>query len=118
MVFIVARKMPIVMALPEESLIYKETFIDFLSRKKDELPSQLDNVRISFLVNSNKRLMRIKILSLKIHNKAHIWTEFINKKLHHSKCGELDIEEINTEDQIASFATCDENNTEDKETEV
>ena len=118
-IFLIARKMPIVMALPEESLEYKETFINFLDRKRNEFPSQLDKIRIGFLMSSNKRLMRLKIVSLKIHNKAHIWTEFLNKKLHHDKYGAPDINEIDTDNQIASFVTCDgEDNAENRETKI
>lgn len=71
--------------MPEESLDYKETFPEFIRRKKSELPIRLGKIKIYFLTEFNKKLIRSKILSLKIHNVMHVWTEALNKKVHHSK---------------------------------
>lgn len=88
-VYIVYRKLPALMLLPEESLIYKETFTQFIERKTGELPLVAKGLHIGLLKSINKRLLKSKVLSLKIHNKMHTWTEALNQKLHHKNIEEV-----------------------------
>jgi hypothetical protein len=88
-VYIIYRKLPALMLLPEESLTYKETFIQFMERKTGELPLVARGLHIGLLKSINKRLLKSKVLSLKIHNKMHAWTEVLNQKLHHKKTEEF-----------------------------
>lgn len=81
----IGKKVPVLIMLSEESLAYKETFSEFLKRKRSELPLKLGSIKIDFLTGFNKKLIKSKILSLKIHNVMHAWTEALNKKVHHSK---------------------------------
>lgn len=94
------------MALPEELLEYNETFIDFLWRKKSEVPLNTDKAKIAFLMSLNGKLVRSKELSLKVHNQMHSWTEVLNKKLHHSK--KTEETNIISEEQPISFVAYDE----------
>lgn len=83
--FIIVKKVPVLIMLSDELLDYRETFPEFLRRKKSELPFKIGKVKIDFLTGFNKKLIKSKILSLKIHNVMHAWTETLNKKVHHSK---------------------------------
>lgn len=73
------------MAIPEEALVSKETFSEFLGRKTKELPSVAKGFHVVLLKSVNKQLLKSKVLSLKIHNKTNIWTEALNKRLHYKK---------------------------------
>lgn len=83
--FMIAKKVPTLVLLSEESLDYKETFPEFLKRKRLELPLKMGKVKIDFLTGFNKKLIKSKIMSLKIHNVMHAWTEALNRKVNHSK---------------------------------
>lgn len=81
----IAKKMPTLMALPEDSLEFKETFVGFLKRKKNEIPSALRIAEISLLESTNKSLLKFKIVFLRIYNMTHGWTEALNNRLHHRR---------------------------------
>lgn len=113
--FMIYKKIPAVMALPEESLEYNETFIDFLRRKKSMIPLRTDKAKIAILIRFNNKLVRLKELSLNVHNQMHSWTETLNKKLHHSK--KIEETKIILEEQPVLFITYDksEENSDDRE---
>lgn len=84
-VFMIAKKMPALMALPEDSLEYKETLVEFLKRKKNEISPAMRRVEISLLEGANKGLLKFKIVFLRIYNITHRWTETLNDRLHHRR---------------------------------
>lgn len=84
-IFVIVRKMPALMALPEESLEFKETFVEFLKRKKAEISPTLRKAEISLLESTNKKLLKFKIVFLRIYNITHSWTEALNDRLHHRR---------------------------------
>lgn len=89
-IYIVSRKIPALLLLTEESLDFKETFSQFANRKAQEVPQTAKNLQISFLKLINKQLLKSKVLSLRVHNISHSWTEYLNRKLNHSNARESD----------------------------
>lgn len=106
-VFMISKKISIVMALPEELLEYNETFIDFLWRKKSEIPLRTDKAKIALLMSFNGKLTKSKVLPLYVYNQMHFLTEVLNRKIHHSK--KIEETKIIFEEQSALFATNDKN---------
>lgn len=84
-IFVIIKKIPAMMALPADSLEYKETFIEFLKRKINGIPAKLRKTEINLLANTSKRLQKFKIFFLRIYNIIHSWTEALNNRLHHRK---------------------------------
>lgn len=84
-VFMIAKKIPTLMMLPADSLEYKETFVEFLTRKIKDIPPKLRKAEIDLLTSTSKTLSKFKIFFLRIYNITHGWTEILNNRLHHRK---------------------------------
>lgn len=84
-IFAIIKKIPALMALPEDSLKYKETFVEFLKRKINDIPPKLRKVEINLLTSVSKTLLKFKIFFLRIYNITHGWTEILNNRLHRRK---------------------------------
>lgn len=84
-VFMIVKKIPTLMMLPADSLEYKETFVEFLTRKIKDIPPKLRKAEIDLLTSTSKTLSKFKIFFLRIYNITHGWTEILNNRLHHRK---------------------------------
>lgn len=96
--FIIFRKIPLLKAIPLKTIENQESFFSFLKRKLFEIPDLLALIYSWFISIFEKYLLRIKILSLKIHNKTHNILETVRSK----KKGDIENVSSNIENQVSA----------------
>jgi len=80
---VIGRRIRIISAIPVEMLVYQESFLGFIKRRIKEFFEFFSRIKPFLMKVFEKNLLRIKILSLRLHNKIHAILEIIrsNKEI-------------------------------------